>query len=119
MATSVALVHDEPAFVVSATAALERAGFEVMSFSYPMIAMNEIESARTVDTLITRVGFPSGKPTGISLALVLRTKLPRLNIVFVARDERETFTEGIGVLIPHPVYIQRLIEAVRARPDSN
>ena len=52
-----------------------------------------------------------------SLALLLRTKVPGLNIIFVARAENEQRTSGPGVLIPHPVDLGKLVEA--GRPVSN
>jgi hypothetical protein len=65
-----------------------------------------------IDALVTRVTFPEGKPHGVSLALVLRAKYPNLKVVFAARAERIEHTEGIGELVPHPVDLKRLVEAV-------
>lgn len=113
MPASVALVHDDPSFVASALTALEGAGVSVAAFSDPMVAINEIERAQSFDTLITRVTFPAGKPNGVSLALVLRNRCPKLNVIFVARSENEPHTDDIGTFIPHPVDLQKLVDAVR------
>jgi DNA-binding NarL/FixJ family response regulator len=78
-----------------------------------MDAMNGIEAGQHVDILVTRVGFPEGRPNGVSLAMVLRAKFPALKVVFAARSEREQHTEDIGELIPHPVDLQELVAAVK------
>ena len=115
---SVALVHDDAAFTTDALEALESAGFHVVAFSDPMVALGQIEYDQSFDTLITRISFPDGKPNGVSLALVLHNKNPDLHVVFVGRGENEVHTSGVGVLIPHPVDVGKLVEAVRTRPDS-
>ena len=119
MRTSVALVHDDPSFTENAVAALERAGFHVVVFSDPMAALDQIENLPNVDTLITRMTFPRGKPNGVSLALVLRTKMPHINVVFVARAGYERHASGVGIFIPQPADFGKLVEAVRTRLVSS
>jgi DNA-binding NtrC family response regulator len=117
--TSVAIVHDEPEFTAAAITALEGAGFHVVTFSDPMVAIDQIENSTTFDTLVTRINFSPGKPNGVSLALVLRNTCPNLHIVFVARSEHEEHTEGIGDFISHPVDMTQLVAAARSRQNSN
>jgi hypothetical protein len=62
--------------------------------------------------LVTRTFYPQGRPNGISLALMARRKRPGIKIVFTSREEKERFTEGIGELVPHPVSLPALVEAV-------
>ena len=115
MSILVALVHDVPEFADAAATALRSSGCDVVLYTDSMTALNGIEAAQTAQTinvLVTRVSFPEGKPNGVSLALVLRNKYPDLKVVFVAQAEQETYTEGIGELVPHPVNLQHLIEAV-------
>ena len=119
MTAPVALVHDDPAFIASAVLVLESAGFSVAVFSDPMVAINRIEGAQTINTPITRADFPPGRSNGVSLALVLRTKFPSLNVVFVARRENEMHTAGVDTFVPHPVDLQKLVDAVRADAKSN
>jgi len=111
-----ALVHDDPAFCGRARDLLERAGCEVAIFPDPMVAINAIEASEPFDTLITRVRFSPGQPTGVSLALILRTRYPGMNVVFVGAPENRPHTQGIGTLIPHPVDLARLLQALRVLP---
>jgi DNA-binding NtrC family response regulator len=112
MSVKVAIVHDEPAFLARAADALRHAGFEAVVFADPIEALNGIEAGQLIDVLVTRVTFPEGMPHGVSLALMLQTKYPTLKVVFVARSERREYTEGIGELVPHPVDLEELVEAV-------
>jgi DNA-binding NtrC family response regulator len=112
LSANIAIVHNEPAFLDRATAALLHAGFNVAAFADPIEALNGIEAAEDVDGLVTRVTFPEGKPHGVSLALMLRAKHRRLKVVFVGRSHRIEHTGRIGELVPHPVDLERLVQAV-------
>ena len=112
MARTVAIVHNDPRFQRAASVALRNAGCDVVSYISPMTALDEIEAGQHSDVLVTRVTFPAGEPNGASLALVLRTKYPGLKVVFAARAEQERHVKGIGELIPHPVNLEKLVEAV-------
>jgi DNA-binding NtrC family response regulator len=110
--TNIVIVHDAPAFLDRASAALRHAGFNVVAFADPIEALNGIEAREHVDALVTRVMFPEGRPHGVSLALVLRTKYPSLRVAFTGRAGRIEHTQGIGELVPHPVDLKRLVGAV-------
>jgi hypothetical protein len=77
-----------------------------------MAAMNALESAAHVDVLVTRVNFPEGKPNGLSLALVTRTKCPLLKVVFVGKPELHNLTKDVGELIAYPGDSGKIVEAV-------
>jgi DNA-binding NtrC family response regulator len=118
MPASVVIVHDDPVFLDTAAAALRNAGHEVATFDDPMTALSELEAATSVEVLVTRVTFPAGTPNGVSLALVAKAKRPYLNVVFAAKAERQTLTEGIGELIPHPVDLTKLVARVTRLIDE-
>jgi DNA-binding NtrC family response regulator len=113
LSAHIVIVHDEPAFLDRAAAALRHPGFNVAAFAEPIEALDGIAAGQPIDALVTRVTFPKGKPHGVSLALMLRTKFPHLKVVFAARAERVGHTEGIGELVPHPVDLEKLVEAVQ------
>jgi len=77
-----------------------------------MAALKALEGATRVDVLVTRVRYPEGKPNGVSLALVTRTKRPGLRVLFAGGEEDEKYTEGVGEFMPLPVDMPRLIETV-------
>lgn len=108
----IALVHDDAAFVGTATTALRAAGHSVVTYSNSMAALNAIDTADDVDILVTRVHFPEGRPNGVSLSLVLRNKYPELKVVYTARSANEEFTADIGELVPHPIEMSKLLAAI-------
>lgn len=119
MPASVVIVHDHPEFSEEATAALRSAGHDVVAFADPFKALEAIEAAHRLRVLVTRVTFPEGKPNGVSLALVARTKRPGLKVVFAANAQWEEHTEGIGELVPHPVDLPKLVETVTCLVQSS
>jgi DNA-binding NtrC family response regulator len=76
MPDRIVIVHDEPDFVDSLTAALKSAGHDVATFMDPEVGWNALDEAKRVELLITRVNFPPGKPNGVSLARMARYKRP-------------------------------------------
>jgi hypothetical protein len=53
-----------------------------------------------VELLITRIQFDDGRSSGISLAMLGRTKKPNMKVLFVARPVYEGLTQGIGEFLP-------------------
>jgi len=111
MIRSVAVVHDDPEFLVAAAAALRAAGCQVTTYTGSMAALNGIEAAGDVDVLVTRITFPPRAPNGVSLALVLRAKFPKLKIVFTDGILKR-HVAGIGEQFSHPVDLGKLARAV-------
>jgi DNA-binding NtrC family response regulator len=111
MPALIVLVHDDVRFRDEATLALQATGLEVMAFSGSMAALTALESAKTVELLITRVSFPAGTPNGISLALVARAKRPGLKVLFTSKPETQEFIGDIGTHMPTPVTIPELVAA--------
>lgn len=75
-----------------------------------MDALRALEGAEAVELLITRVRFPPGKPHGLSLARMARSRRPHLKVLFAARSDMAEHTEGIGELVQHPVDMTKLVE---------
>ena len=112
MASAVLIVHSDAEFLDRAAAAVRSAGYNVTTSFDPFDALAIVESAAPVDVLVTRTTFPEGKPNGISLAQMARRRRPEIKIVFTSREQNEPFTQGIGELVPHPVSLPALVEAV-------
>jgi len=110
----IALAHDDRLFREHTSDCLRKAGYEVTTFSDPVVTINTIEACQLFHTLITQVTFPPGKPNGISLALLLLPKNPGLRVIFVGSPECEPQTKGIGLFIAQPLSISRLLEAVQS-----
>ena len=69
-------------------------------------------SSLVLAVLVTRVLFGPGKPHGVALALMVRTKRPGAKVVFVALKETEPYTEGLGVFLPMPFNPDILVATV-------
>jgi DNA-binding NtrC family response regulator len=113
MPAQIVLVHDTERFAVEAAAALREAGYKVAVFTDSIEALDALDTAQTVEVLITRVNYPPGKPNGVALALMARNKRPNISVVFTARADMRRHTEGIGEFLAAPIRIPDLVAMVR------
>lgn len=79
----------------------------------PIQALKALEAAQSVELLITRTRFPPGKPNGVSLALMTRSRRPEAQVIFVARPETRDHAAGLGKFLAMPVTPTRVAEEVR------
>jgi DNA-binding NtrC family response regulator len=108
----VIVVHDETATREVAVSALRSAGLEAVGFDDPMKALLALEAGTRARVLVTRVDFGPGKPNGVALGLMGRLKRPGLKVVFVATEEVQPYTEGVGEFLPLPLDPEALAATV-------
>jgi DNA-binding NtrC family response regulator len=108
----IVIVHDEPEFLNEATAALRHVGHDVAAFDDPFRALEALEVANRIEILVTCVLFAVGKPHGISVALMARSKRPEIRVLFTALPEFAEHAAGIGEFMPLPVSVPELVKAV-------
>lgn len=73
-AARIVVVHDDPDFREGAVTALAAAGYDIALFTGSMEAIGAFEVAERIELLITRVVFPEGTPTGVSLTRMAKVK---------------------------------------------
>jgi DNA-binding NtrC family response regulator len=112
MPAAVLVVHDEQNTRELAVLALRAAHLEAVGFDDPMKALDAIEANSRVRVLVTRVVFAPGKLNGVALARMVRMKRPGTKVVFVARAENASHTEGLGVFLPSPLNPDILVPTV-------
>lgn len=112
MPARVVVVHDEPEFVGEVATALRLAGHEVATFPDPLAAWDALEATRETEVLVTRVEFQPGKSNGVALARMARANRPEIRVLFTALPEYASHTEGLGTLMPMPVRVPDVVEAV-------
>jgi DNA-binding NtrC family response regulator len=112
MPARIVVVYDEPACLDEAVSALSLAGHDPVGFTDTMAALRALDAPQQVSLLITRMRFPPGRPQGISLARVLKTKRPELKILFTAQPELAEHAEGIGEFLALPVSMTALVATV-------
>jgi hypothetical protein len=91
---------------------LRATGHEVAAFADPTLAWDMLAFTNEVEILVTRVQFGLGKPHGIALGRWARRNCPNLRVLFVALPEFEADIEDLGVLLPRPVSVAQVAEAV-------
>jgi DNA-binding NtrC family response regulator len=112
MPAAVLVVHDEQNTRELAVTALRAAFLDVIGLEDPMAALNAIEDDTRIRVLVTRVAFGLGKVNGVALARMVRIERPGTKVVFVARAEYVSHTEGLGVFLPMPLNPDILVETV-------
>jgi DNA-binding NtrC family response regulator len=89
--------------------ALESAGHSVTAFLDPSQAWDALISASEVDLLITRVAYPPGKPNGLTLAMLARTRWPTIGVIFTALPENAHFVDAWARFLAIPVNVADLV----------
>lgn len=95
------LVDDEDASRYSICKALENAGFDVVAASDHRAALDEINSDRTIDLLLTDVVIPNSV-NGFALARMARMRRPKLKVLYVTAYDLPT-EEAEGTVLRKPV----------------
>jgi DNA-binding response OmpR family regulator len=113
MVARIVFVHDDPEFNERGTIALRAAGYDVASFTDPMLALDALDEARTVELLITRIILPAGKPDGLALSRMARLRRPQIHILLMATAEAKHLTRGWGEYLPLPATAEELVIAAQ------
>jgi DNA-binding NtrC family response regulator len=116
MPARVVVVHDDPEFIDSLA---EKLGPGVAWFTDPVRALTALESARTVEFLVTCLAFADRQPVGLSLARAVRAARPDVRIIFTGHPEHREYARGLGEFIEQPVkaeHVAMVIEWLTDKP---
>ncbi len=114
-ARRVMIVEDDLAFARAAEAHLTRAGFVVDIGTDAFDALNKVEAQR-FDLLILDIAMPAGKPSGLSLARMIRHRKPDARIIFVTgyRDLANFAAQLPGKVFVKPIDLEALVLEMRS-----
>jgi CheY-like chemotaxis protein len=108
------LVVDDDAVFGDATArVLRAAGFEVYLAPDHRLALEDLESTRQIDLLITDIVMPD-RVNGIALSRMARMRRPELKVIYLtAYDIPGIEDDAIGPVLRKPIDEDRLVAEVR------
>jgi DNA-binding NtrC family response regulator len=107
------LVDDDVAFGAAAASALRTAGFDVFMAPDYRLALEELESPRPVDLLITDIVMPE-RVNGVALSRMARMRRHHLKVVYVsAYDIPGVEEETFGPVLKKPLDVDSLLSEVR------
>jgi hypothetical protein len=117
MPARIVLVHDDAEFANALAASL---GPDLEWFKDPIRGLALLESARTIEFLITRLVFANRQPLGLSLARVTRSARPGVRIIFTGHLRHRNVARGLGEFLEEPVtatQIGMIVEWLRSESD--
>jgi CheY-like chemotaxis protein len=107
------LVDDDLVFGEAIASVLRAAGFEVFLAPDYRLALEDIESTRPIDLLITDVVMPE-RVNGVALSRMARIRRSGLKIIYLtAYDIPGVEDEAIGPVLRKPIDDARLVSEVR------
>ena len=107
------VVDDDPAFGDSTARVLRAAGFEVCLAPDYRLALEDLESTRPIDLLITDIVMPD-RVNGVALSRMARMRRPELKVIYVtAYDIPGVEDQAIGPVLRKPLDDDRLVAEVR------
>ena len=109
------LVVDDDKICGDATArVLRAAGFEVSLAPDHRLALEDLESTRPIDLLITDIVMPD-RVNGVALSRMARMRRPELKVIYLtAYDIPGVEDDAIGPVLRKPVDEDRLVAEVRS-----
>lgn len=113
MPARVVVVHRDPEIAARVTEEIQHTGCTAIGITDSMEALTVLETAQSIEVLVTGVDFPPGKPHGISVARMTRTKRPEVKILFTGSPESEEHTLGVGEFISSSASPADLVECVK------
>lgn len=115
MPAQVVIIHENQDFRSKATAAIEAEGLSVAAYEDPLAGMEALEHIRHLEVLITRLNFRSGRPNGLSLATMAKTRKWNICTIFLVEPEMQNLPPDmldIGIPLYEPVCLATLVETV-------
>jgi CheY-like chemotaxis protein len=107
------LVDDDLAFGDAIARVLRAAGLEVFLAPDYRLALEELESNRDIDLLITDIVMPD-RVNGVALSRMARMRRPDLKVIYLtAYDIPGLADEAIGSVLRKPIDDTCLVEEVR------
>ena len=107
------VVDDDAAFGDSTARVLRAAGFEVFLAPDHRLALEDLESTRPIDLLITDIVMPD-RVNGIALSRMARMRRPELKVIYLtAYDIPGVEDEAAGPVLRKPIDEDRLVAEVR------
>ena len=113
---SVMVVEDDPTFARTVEAHLMRAGFEVEVARDTIVALNMLE-ARSFDMFVVDLAMPSGKPSGLSFARMVRYQRPSSHIIFITGypELADVIAQLPGKVFTKPVDLDAVAVEIRSQ----
>ena len=107
------VVDDDPAFGDATARVLRAAGFEVFLAPDHRLALEDLESTRPIDLLITDIVMPD-RVNGVALSRMARMRRPELKVIYLtAYDIPGVEDEAAGPVLRKPIDDERLLAEVR------
>lgn len=117
MPATVVVVLNDPDFAAKVVRSLMEAGHDAIAFPDPMVALNSLEDAHQIELLVTSVDHPPGKPNGVSLVLMARTRRPGIRAIFVGPSSAAHWVGGLGALMA-PVDVEEMVASITAMLEA-
>jgi DNA-binding NtrC family response regulator len=103
MPARVVVVLREHALANKTAEALINAGYDAVALRNSMTALQVLETARTIELLITSAHFPGHQPNGLALARMTRRRRPELKVIFANGQDTKPYVVKDGTFIPTPI----------------
>ncbi len=107
------LVDDDPALASAIAKLLYARGFGVVVAPDYRLALEELESERSIDLLLTDIVMPQ-RVNGLALSRMARMRRPNLKVIYMtAYDIPGVVDEALGPVLRKPVEDEELISEIR------
>jgi hypothetical protein len=108
----IVVICSELAFMDEAIGALGSAGYDVVAFTDPIVAIDALKVLPSVDLLISGASFGPNKPQGVSVGRMAKHRRPGIKVLYTAQAEFAGYLRDVGEVLPANVAMPDLLNAV-------
>jgi DNA-binding NtrC family response regulator len=109
MPAQIVVVLREHALADRTAEALTEAGYETLAIRNSLDALRVLETAHSIELLITSANFSERQPNGLAIARMVRTKRPHLKVIFANGPDTEPHVAEDGTFIPTPTTAELIV----------
>jgi CheY-like chemotaxis protein len=106
------LVDDDLAFGDATARVLRAAGFEVFQAADHRLALDDLESTRPIDLLITDIVMPD-RVNGVALSRMARMRRPELKVIYLTAYDIPGVEDEAGPVLRKPIDDEQLLAEIR------
>jgi hypothetical protein len=110
MPAEVVIVHPDSTMALALVSAFQARGRTVTHYADPILAMDGLEQTNLLRLLVTCLEFDDGRSNGQALALMTRSRHPKVKFLFMCARGHDRHVSDLGECIALPADVTSVVD---------